>query len=395
MADGINKEISIKKESTWGTKPAASGAQLLPRVTGNFQGEKDTYQSALLKPSQQLSDSRHGTRRATGSLSGELMCSAYSLLIAAALRRDFPSTAVTTGALTNITVSDAYPAFTRASGSFLTDGFRNGMVVDVTNPSETDNAARAVVVEATALTLDLIRLDGGLWVNQASGDTITIAQVGEMTYTPASGHTNDSFSIEEWHSDIALSQITLGQQVNSMSISVSPNSMAALSFDFLGKDFEATSGTRYFTSPTAVPGEGTMSAPDGVVIINGQKSCRLTSFSLTVNNNITQESLVGCSGIGARSRGKVMASGSMTVILDDGTYQDYFNEEAEVEFSYTFNAADDEAFSIYIPRMKIGSVTKDDGEKVILLTVPFDCLEYVGTDTAILNTTVVIHDTTL
>ena len=89
MADGISKEIVMKKEVTWGTKPSAGSAQSYARVTGNFQGEKNTFQSGLIKTSQQLSDSRHGTRRATGSLAGELMCGQYSELIAACLRKDF------------------------------------------------------------------------------------------------------------------------------------------------------------------------------------------------------------------------------------------------------------------------------------------------------------------
>ena len=70
-AQGINKLIVAKKELVaWGTKAVASGASYYRRVTGAFQLEKGTYASNEILPSQQTRDFRHGTRKASGSLSG-------------------------------------------------------------------------------------------------------------------------------------------------------------------------------------------------------------------------------------------------------------------------------------------------------------------------------------
>lgn len=395
MADGINKLITLKKEVTWGLKPAATGGQLYPRVTGSFRPSIPSYQSALLKPSQQMSDSRHGTHSAVGNLQSELMCGAYSELFAAGLRRDFGATAISTGALTDITVSTGIPAFTRGSGSFLTDGFMKGMIIDVTNPSEPLNAGRAVVISVTALEMDALLLSGDTWTAQASGDTITIAQVGEWTYTPQTGHTNDSFTAEEWMSDISVSVVTLGLVLNTFSISLSPNGMVGATFDFMGKDFETPSDTRYFTSPAAVPGEGTMSSASGMAILDGSKSCRLTSMTLNVNNNVTMEDMILCAGKGAKSRGKVLASGSATFVFDNEDLLVQFVTEQEIEFIAVLTAQDGEALGFFAPRLKINDASYDDGEKVTILTINFDMLEYVGTDADILPTTLVISDTTL
>lgn len=395
MADGINKLITLKKEVTWGLKPANTGGQLYPRVTGTFRPSIPSYQSALLNPSQQMRDSRHGTHSSVGNLQTELMCGAYKELFAAGLRRDFGSTAITTGALTNISVGTGIPAFTRAAGSFLTDGFKKGMIIDVTNPDEALNAGRAVVLSVDALTMDAVLLNGNAWVSQASGDTITIAQAGEWTYTPQTGHTNDSFTAEEWMSDISVSQITLGLVLNTFSISLSPNGMVGATFDFMGKDFETASDTRYFTSPTEVPGEGTMSSASGVAFIDGSKSCRMTSMTLNVNNNVTMEDMVLCEGKGARSRGKVLASGSATFVFDNKDLLVKFQNEQEIEFIAVLTAQDGEALGFFAPRLKINDASYDDGEKVTILTINFDMLEYVGTDADTLNTTLVISDTTL
>lgn len=394
MADGINKVVAAKKETTWGTKATASGAQLYPRVTGAFQLEKDAYQSEAIRPSQQVGDSRHGTRRATGSIEGELQCGAYEELQAAALRGTWAGTA-TTGALTTIAAVTA--GFTRTGGDFLADGFKAGMLINVTGftAPATANNTRYVVTSVTALALNARRLDGEAIVAKAAGDSVTIAIAGKMVYTPQTGHTDDSFTIEEWHSDISLSRITLGQQVNTMTFGVQPNAMCTNGFEFLGKDAEPAGAVRYFTSPTAVPATGTMSGPDGLALIDGIGTCKLTSLDLTIDNGITQESVIACKGIGAKSRGKVMGSGSFTAILDDDTYLNYFDAEQEVTFSYTFNGTDGTSFSLYAPRMKINSATVNDGEVVLIITCNFDILEYVGTDADKLPTTLVLQDSTL
>lgn len=394
MTDGINKLVAIKKETTWGTKASASGARLYPRTTGNFQIEKDTYASNSIRPSQQLSDSRHGTVRATGSLNDDLQCGAFDELMAAALRRDFDGGA-TTGSITDLTVSASAPNFTRGTGSFVTDGFEVGQIIKPASLTATADNSFAIVTSVTALQMNAAKVDKVAYTAESAGASVSIAQTGFETYTPQTGHTDDSFTVEEWHSAISLSSITLGQQVNSMNISVSPNSMATISFEFMGKNGEATTGTRYFTSPTAVAGEGSMSAPSGLLLINGVSSCRLTSFNCTVANNITQESVIACTGIGAKSRGKVMVSGSFSAILDDGVFQDYFYNESEIEFSYAFTAADGEVFNLYFPRMKIGATTTDDGEKVIIITSNFEALEYTTTTAGKVNTTLMISDSTL
>lgn len=396
MADGINKIVIAKKETVWGTKPTASAAQLYPRVTGAFQLEKETYASNSIRPSQQVGDSRHGTRKSTGSLEGELQCGAFKEFQAAALRKDYAGTA-TTGAI--ITIASTATGFSRTGGSFITDGFRNGMIITVSGfaTPATANNTRYVLIDVQALTLTARKVDQSAVaiVVKAAGDTVTIALAGKVTFTPQTGHTNDSFTVEEFHSDIPMSRITLGQQVNTMDLSLSPNGMVSTSFAFMGKDAEASTAVQYFTSPTVVPATGTMSTADGLCLINGLGVCTLSSLSITVDNGITQEAVIVCKGIGAKSRGKVAVSGSFTAILLDSTYIDYFNLEQEVSFSLTVNGTDGTTFTVFMPRMKINSATIDDGEKVIMITVNFDSLEYVGINPAIEKTTLTLGDSSL
>lgn len=394
MAEGVNKLVTIKKEASWGTKPDNTGGQLLPRVTCALNLEKTAFSSAAINPSQQVRDSRHGTRSATGSLEGELMGSAYELLIAGALRRDF-SGSVTTGAI--IVVAASSTGYERSTGSFITDGFRAGMIVDVSGFTTAANNGRKVVTAVTATDLTARSLDGTAMTTEAEGDSVTIALAGQITYTPGTGQTDDTFTAEEWFSDISLSRTFLGLRVNTMNVNATPDSMVTLSFDLLGKDAETPTGSRYFASPSAVPAEGTMSSASNLSLglLGGVKTCKINSLQITLNNNVTQEPTIFCPAIGGSSRGKVMVSGSVTALIEDDTYLELFDQETETTFHAIFAAQDGEVVSFFMPRFKINSASVDDGEKVLIVTANFEALEYVGANTGVLGTTMVVQDSTV
>ena len=126
QAAGVFKTLALKRESTYGTVAGASGAQLMRRVTSDLALTKQTYQSNEIRPDQQVADFRHGVRGVEGTLAGELSPGAYSDLISAALRRDFTAGVSATGL--SITIAGSGPTYTvtRASGSWLTDGFKRG-----------------------------------------------------------------------------------------------------------------------------------------------------------------------------------------------------------------------------------------------------------------------------
>ena len=180
-AQGINKLLVAKKESTWGTKASASGASYYRRVTGSFQLEKDTYNSNEILPSQQMRDMRHGTRRSTGALSGELSGSAYEEFIQAAVRKDFEAGA-TTGAV--IVLSSTATTIARSSGSFVTDGFNVGSVISVSGFTDAGNNGLFVITSMTATVLTVSALAGQTRTIEAAGDTVTVLEKGKKTYTP-------------------------------------------------------------------------------------------------------------------------------------------------------------------------------------------------------------------
>lgn len=392
MADGINKTIVLKKESSYGAKAANTGGRYYPRTSGNFQIEKSSFNSNSIRPSQQMAFSGNGTEKATGSIQDDLACGNFDELQESLLRRDFTGGAVASSVAVAISASE--PNLVRASGSWLSAGLRKGMIVDVSGADTPADNERCLVIGVTANNLNLLKSDKTAFTADAAA-TVTVTQVGKWTYTPQTGHTNQSFTAEEWNSDITLSQITLGQQVNSMAVSSSPEGFLQATFNFMGKNGEATTSSQYFAGAAAVSGNEGLESASGLIVIDGVISCRVTSFSLDVSANITQEPAIACQGIAATSRDKVMATGSFTAIMDDGTYQDALKNSSEIEIFYAPKAADGEMMGFFMSRCKVGNVTKDDGAKVTIVTVPFSVLEYVGSSADTIQTTLIISDTSL
>jgi hypothetical protein len=392
-SQGINKILAFKKETTWGTAAGDTGGTQLRRVTGSFQLEKDAYASNEILASQQTRDFRHGTRRSTGTIAGELSGNAYEEFMQAALRKDFAAGA-TTGALT--VIASTATTIVRSTGSFVTDGFKVGDVINVTGFTDAGNNGLSLITAMTATILTVSSLAGQTRGIEAEGDTVTVLVKGKKTFVPQTGHTDDSFTIEEFYSDADISRVFLGEQVDTMALSLQPNSMATVDFGFLGKDALAPTGSQYFTTPTATSGEGIYSAPDGFLFIDGVANGLVTGLTINLANNITQEAVIGSTSIGAKSRGKVAVTVDGTAIFEDTDILGYFDAETEISLTYVLMSSDNtNAFSIHMPRVKIGSATTDDGEKVIILSFSGTALEYTGSAVGVEPTTIQIQDTTL
>ncbi len=65
-------------------------------------------------------------------------------------------------------------------------------------------------------------LNGSALVAEGPITSATVAEVGKVSYAPLTGHTDKSFTVEEWYSDIAQSEVTVGNKVSTAGISYLP-----------------------------------------------------------------------------------------------------------------------------------------------------------------------------
>ena len=398
IATGVAKQLAYKAETTWGTVPAASGAQALRRVTSDLNLTKQTYQSAEIRTDYQVADLRHGVRSVAGTVRGELSPGTYEDFLAAALRKTFTAVTNITGLSLTIAASGDYYTVTRSSGSYLSDGIKVGQVVRLTAGSLAAGNLNKnlLVVGLTALAATVLVLNGSTLTAEGPIASCTMSVPGKESYVPTSGHTDTSFAIEHWYSDVSQSEVFSGCKVNSVGIALPPSGISTIEFGFIGKDV-TTAAAQYFTSPSAASTSGVVAAVNGAVAVNGTRVALLTGLQINIAGGMTAEPVVGSNTFPDIFEGRVVVSGQFSAYFEDATLRDLFLNETEASIVAAFTTANTAAadfLSITLPRIKVGGASKDDGEKGIVQTFPFQALLNTsgGSGTSSHATTIAIQD---
>lgn len=397
IGSGVDKQVIYKKQTALGTKATAGSAQILRRTTSGIELKKNTFQSNEIRTDYQIADFRHGSKYVEGPINGEVSAGTYKDFMAAAVRKDFVAGASI--ATLTLTTAGAGPTYTitRSAGSWITDGVKVGDVVRVTAGLAAGNLNKNyLVVTITATVLTVYVLNGTTISAQSAIASCTLAVTGKKTFTPQSSHTADYFTIEQWYgSGAALSEQFLDCKVNTMDVQIPASGMATCSFGFLGRNVDLGTAA-YFTSPTASSTTGVMAGANGLLTVAGATVGNVTGMNFTLNGNMTKEDVVGANSTPDVFSGSVAVSGQMTILLENDTYVQMFEDETEASVTMVLtatNAANSDFVSFTMPRIKVGGNSKDDGQKGIVQTVPFTAL--LNTNSATNNgdfTTLMIQD---
>lgn len=396
-ASGVFKQVIYKKEVTYGVVPTAASGQLIRRVESSIDLNKETYQSNEIRPDFQIADFRHGVRMVEGSINGELSPKTYSDFMAAALKRLFTTGATATE---SITIAGTGPTYTvtRAAGSYLTSGFKIGDVTRITAGAV--NAANLnknlLVTALTATVATVIVVNGSALVAEGPIVTTTVSVFGKKTFTPITGHTDESFTLEHFFPSVPTSEVFTGCKPSSIAIELPPTGLATCNIGFMGKDI-VTNTAQYFTSPTAVSSTGVLAAVNGVVRVGGATVANLTGLSINIDAPQTGEAVVGSNSKPAMYPGTVNVTGQFTAYFDSTSLRDVFVNETEIDLAGVFtenNTASSGFVAFVIPRLKVGSANKSDGQSGLIQTFSFQALLNLagGTGTATEATTLIVQD---
>lgn len=403
LASGSFKQLIYKKQSALGTKATAGSAQMLRRVTSTIDKKKANYTSKEIRPSMQRSDMRHGVVAIDGTMSGELSPGTYGDFMASLLRQLW-QTAVTSGAIITVTAavtSGQAGTFTRSSGSYFTDGFKVGRVVRWTGWATTgtpNNSTNMLITALTATVMTVMVLaPGGLVGAKAAGDTVTCLEAGKSTWIPTTGHTRDYYTIEHNFADIVQSEQFKDCVISQMDVKLPPTGLATVDFPVMGIDMD-TSTSAYFTSPTGATSAGITAAVNGALFVQGIQVGLITGLNFSVKGNFTTVGgVVGSNLEPDITPGPMDVDGQITVVFTDAVMRDYFLNETEVSIVTAFTtgtSATADFIAFTFPRAKMGGASKDDGEKSLIMTMPFVALENVlgGAATATVVTAIGIQD---
>lgn len=402
IASGLNKQLIIKKETTFGVAAGTGSGLYLRRTTSDIGLKKDTYESAEIVTHAQVQDFRHGIRRILGTINGELSPGSYNLLMQSALRKDFVAGA-TTGAIVTVTAAAGPPGtFTRSAGSFLTDGFKVGDVIrwtGWTTGGANNNSRNFRITALTATVMSTSGLLDEVVAAKAAGDSVTATVVGKKTHIPATAHTNDSYTVEQNFPDIVQSEQYLGCKFGGMQIRLPATGLATVAFPVTGQDI-VTSTAAYFVTPSAAGTQGIAAAVNGSLRANGVDIATVTGVDINLDLGLFSDAVVGSNKVPSINPARSRVSGQLTAMFEDASLRDIFINETEIGLTVVLElstAIAAEFLAFNLPRIKLGAADKDDGEKNLIQTLPFVALYNSGGGAGVASeqTTMSVQDSTI
>jgi hypothetical protein len=395
IATGIAKQVKYKVESTWGTVPSAGSSQALRRVSSDLDLKKETYESNELRTDYQVAVAARGSS-GVGDDPRRAFAAYVPRLHRGCAAQGTGGDDGITGASVTIATSGSYWTITRAAGSFISDGIKTGDVRPLTVGSL--NAANisknlGVLNVNSATVLLVVPLNGVALVAEGPIATTTVTVIGKKVWTPTTGHTDLSYSIEHYYSDLTQSEVFSGCKVSTLAIGLPATGMATIDVGFMGKDITAAS-SEYFTSPTAQTTSGVLAAVNGVLRYSNATLATITGATINYDGGMKDKPVVGANTIPDIFEGRVRISGQLTALFDSVTLRDAFLNETAASFTVWLTtgstaAADFLGFTIY--NAKLGGATKSDGEDGLELTVPFTAL-YNSSGSGSDATTMMVQD---
>ena len=370
IANPVNSQIRFKRQSAKGTLAGATGAQILRRESATFTLKKDTYDTeSEINSTQQLGSVRHGVRQVDGKVNGFFSPGTYSDFMSSIVRRDFAAVTAVTGA--SVTIAGAGPTYTvtRAAGSYLTDGFKIGMVIRLS--AGTLNAANInrnlLITNVTALVATVMPVNGVNGVAMVAEGPVTgttITAVGKVTYAPTTGHTNVYYTAETWDPDVPSSERNIDVKASQINLSLPGSGNAKIDITFVGLD-QTSSASAYFTSPTAETTTGVLVAASGLLLLAGSPVATVTDLSINIDGKESPaEGVVGSNIRPDIFRGIVKVSGSFSAYFDSRTLADTFVDETAQSLIgvFTSDSTNNADFaSFYLPSLVVTSSDGDDG----------------------------------
>lgn len=412
LAEGVAARVAYKfyasaaitpgSEPSPASDPGASGAQILRRVSSSLTLAKDTYQSNEIRSDRQIADFRHGVKRVTGGVSGELSPATYGDFFEAALRGTWAAAVTASQSdFTSVSADNSSSKFTFTAGNPVTKGFRVGMVIRFSSLSDADNNSKNFVILAFGGTQNREVTVYPAPDTMTADSSFSLASVGQRCIVPSSSHVSRKAAVEIWNEDVDIARLFTELRITGFNVQLPATGMATVDFTMLGRNmtlYEATNAP-FFSSPTAVTTTGITAGVNGLLRISGSTVAVVTAANIQMDLAGTADPVVGSNLVPEIFLGRANVTGQLTAFFENADLiEDFINEE-EIELLVYLTASDDanaQAMTFYLPRIKLGGADlQTQGEGGQSITLPFQALLYQGTEasTGIAATTIQICDT--
>jgi len=411
LAEGVQGSIRYKPYATGAitantqplssTDPGASLGQVLRRVSSTLKLDKDTYQSAEIRADRQIADYRHGLKRSSGSITGELSAKTWFDFIEASCRGTKASAiSFSNSDFTSVAADTPTSTFTFASGDAVAKGIRVGDIIQFTGLTATGNNGQNYLV--TSITGANKVLGVSPAPTTMAADTTfsgtSNGATGKSIFVPSTNFVTRKFGIEEHFSDIDISLLYTECRIGGFQLRLPATGMATIEVPVMGRDMEiyTAANAPFYTAPAAAGTNGVMAAVNGVLRVAGVAVGVVTSLDINMNLNPTGDAVVGQNFPPEIFLGRANVTGQFVAFLQDETFLNYYKNETPISilaYLTSSNAANADAMSFYLPSLKLGDAAINlSGEAGTQITCPFQALKADGTSVGDEATTIRIID---
>lgn len=376
IAKGLYKQLAFAKQTGLGVPKTGAGGQLLRRKTFSFNTASAITTNDEIASHMQDTGVAFGQKSANGKLEANLSPLTYKMLFSGLIRQDFA--AVTPMASLSITIAGTGPyTLTRGTGSWLTDGVKNGDIGRLTAGSfDAANLNKNLfVISVTATILTVVALNKTDMTAEGPVASATFDVIGKKAFSPTTGQTNDYFTFEDWYSDISHSEVFPDCKVGQCQVNMPATGAATASFDIIGRGERTIGSTQALTTPGAETTTGVVQAVSGILYIDGVEVTGATGAQLTIDSGVAaMGAAIGSNTAEDLNQSRLKVSGSFTAQFKNSDLMALYNAQSSVSLTLVGSTSleDDADFvAITLGKIRITGDTPDDGEKEIIRTYNF------------------------
>lgn len=195
------------------------------------------------------------------------------------------------------------------------------------------------------------------------------------------GTTRRSFTFERFF-DLATDEYHryTGCEINSMNLSVSPNSMVNLTFGVIGQNMTTNTAQVASSTYSADVGNQPFDSFTGSINEGGSAIADVTSIELTWENNLEPAFVIGSALTLQPTDGKSRLTGTLTAFFQSKTLYDKFLNETSTSIDFTLTDPDSSSLKFDMGNVKYTAGNPDvNGEGQVTVALTFTAL-YDGTD---------------
>lgn len=376
MANGDLFQMTYVPESTYGTTPAAGSWKTLRLVSDGITAEPETTISEeIAGVNVGPADLLFLGLTVGGDNSIEFSADTYDDFLEACLGGTWAAAASITTAAVQIDVDATAKTWTRASGSFITDGYVVGM--DVTGAGFA-NGANNATFQVTGVTATVLTFAGATTfvTETGSGDETVVSAVDVLV----AGTTKRSFTFEGYQSDLtgdkyvnypgaAISGVNLSFQRRAVvtgSIGVQAANGNVASASLLG------GGSLAAATTTDVMKTG--SSVSGVTVDGAAKSgFRVQGIDLSLAREQERVEVVDSLSLQDLLARDLVPEISITAYFDDFDFYTKTLNSTSFAFGWKITTGAD-TYGFYLPKCKVQSGAPEGAQKGQSRVYPFTAL---------------------